>query len=226
MPLYTALLVYSIIVPLALSFDKKLQFYKNWKYLLPSISIVALFYIVVDVYFTKFGIWGFNPSYISSVSILGLPIEEWLFFIAIPYASIFLHDCIVAYFPKIRLPDKAAKYLSAGIILISAAFIAFNLDKAYTAYLFSLMAGVLLFSLFDKTNITSSYYCTFAVILIPFIIVNSILTGSFIEEPVVWYNNSENLGIRFMTIPIEDFGYAFSLILFSLLLRAKLANRY
>ena len=58
-------------------------------------------------------------------------------------------------------------------------------------------------------------------ILIPFVMVNAILTGSFIDEPVVWYNNSENLGIRFLTIPVEDFGYAFSLILFKLLLRKK-----
>ena len=62
----------------------------------------------------------------------------------------------------------------------------------------------------------------FIFILIPFFIVNGILTGSGIDEQVVWYNNNENLGIRFLTIPVEDFGYAFSLILFNLLLRNKL----
>jgi lycopene cyclase domain-containing protein len=71
----------------------------------------------------------------------------------------------------------------------------------------------------------NNYYCTFLVILIPFILINAILTGSFIAEPVVWYDNTENLGIRILTIPIEDFGYAFSLVLFNLLLRNKL-KRY
>ena len=48
--------------------------------------------------------------------------------------------------------------------------------------------------------------------MIPFLIVNGLLTGSFIEGEVVWYNNAENLGIRLGTIPIEDIVYAFNLL--------------
>jgi lycopene cyclase domain-containing protein len=54
--------------------------------------------------------------------------------------------------------------------------------------------------------------------LIPFFIVNGILTGSFIEDQVVWYNNDENLGIRIGTVPIEDSVYAFTMILTVLVL--------
>jgi lycopene cyclase domain-containing protein len=220
--LYSILLLCSIIVPLALSFDKKLQFYKQWKYLIPSIAVVALFYILFDIYFTKLGVWGFNSRYHSSIVFFKLPLEEWLFFIVIPYASIFLHDSVVLYFNKVRTSNTLAKYISVSLILISLLLVGLNFEKAYTTYIFSLLILVLLFSFFDKTNVINSFYCTFLVILIPFIIVNAILTGSFIDEPVVWYNNSENLGIRFLTIPVEDFGYAFSLILFNLLLRNKL----
>jgi lycopene cyclase domain-containing protein len=53
--------------------------------------------------------------------------------------------------------------------------------------------------------------------LVPFFIVNSILTGTFIKDEVVWYNNSEILGIRLLTVPVEDIGYLFSLILLNLL---------
>jgi len=83
----------------------------------------------------------------------------------------------------------------------------------------------LLLSVFDKSEVIRSFFITFLIILIPFIIVNAILTGSFIEEEIVWYNNSENLGIRFFTIPIEDFGYAFSLILLNLMLIGQLKHR-
>lgn len=224
MSLYLLLLLFSILVPLSLSFDKKLQFYKQWKYLFPSMFVVALFYIVFDIYFTHLGVWGFNAQYHSSIVFLKLPLEEWLFFIIIPYSSIFLHDAIVLYFSKFRLNDLLSTYLSVGLILLSLLLVLLNLEKAYTTYIFSLVVLVLLITFFDKNKVINTYYCTFLVILIPFIIVNAILTGSFLAEPVVWYNNSENLGIRLLTIPIEDVGYAFSLILFNLLLRNKLKN--
>lgn len=50
---------------------------------------------------TKAGVCGFNPRYHSAVLIFKLPIEEWLFFIAVPFASIFLHDAFVLYFPQL-----------------------------------------------------------------------------------------------------------------------------
>ncbi|HET9486859.1 MAG TPA: lycopene cyclase domain-containing protein, partial [Chryseosolibacter sp.] len=57
------------------------------------------------------------------------------------------------------------------------------------------------------------FYFAFGVILIPFFIVNGILTGSFIDEPVVWYNNTENLGIRLGTVPLEDVVYGMLMLL-------------
>lgn len=226
MSLYLIILLCSALVPLVLSFDEKLRFYKQWKYLLPSIMVVALFYLVFDIYFTQLGFWGFNGSYHSSILLFNLPLEEWLFFIVIPYASIFLHDSIVLYFENFKLSDKQTAYVSGFLIFLASAVLFSNFDKAYTVYIFSLLILVLVLAFLDKSAVINHFYCTFLVILIPFIIVNAILTGSFIDEPVVWYNSQQILGIRFLTIPIEDFSYAFSLILFSLLLRVKLIKIY
>jgi len=224
--LYTILLLGSISIPLVLSFDQKLRFYRQWKYLMPSLLIVALVYIAFDYYLTEQGVWGFNPRYHSGITGLGLPLEEWLFFILIPYASIFLHDSIVLYFNQLKLGPNVTTTVSIILIGLSLTVVLLNPDKIYTVYILTSMAVALLLSWFDKSAIISRFYLTFPVILIPFIIVNGILTGSMIDEPVVWYNNEANLGLRFITIPIEDFAYAFSLIFFNLLIRARLKTHF
>jgi lycopene cyclase domain-containing protein len=100
--------------------------------------------------------------------------------------------------------------------------IVFHYDRWYTAVNYSLLVLVLTYTVFKVPNILNTFFITFLIILIPFSVVNGILTGSFIDEPVVMYNNSENLGIRLGTIPIEDIGYAFSMLLMSLVLIKKI----
>jgi lycopene cyclase domain-containing protein len=58
----------------------------------------------------------------------------------------------------------------------------------------------------------------YAILLIPFLMVNGILTGTGIEGAVVNYNPSENLGIRILTIPVEDAFYGFEMILLNIYL--------
>jgi lycopene cyclase domain-containing protein len=217
MSLYLILLILSIIFPLVLSFDKKVGFYKHWPLLLPSLLLTGALFILFDIYFARNGIWGFNPKYHSGIVLADLPLEEWLFFIVIPYASIFIHYVMIAYFPDAILPDKTTKMISASLLAILLLAIILNPDRAYSVVYFSLMIFVLLISMFEKTGLLNRFYVSFPVILIPFIIINGILTGSFIEGEVVWYNSAEITGLRIITIPVEDFAYGFSLILINLL---------
>ncbi|WP_320113563.1 lycopene cyclase domain-containing protein [Draconibacterium orientale] len=217
MSLYFILLTASGAVPLLLSFDKRLQFYKQWKYVFPSILLVALVYIIFDVNFTNRGIWGFNPEYLSGIYLFSLPLEEILFFVVIPYASIFLHECVREYFPKLELPNSLNKILLIVLIILSVLVAIFNTDKSYTFYIALKLSIALLLALLLSSRIPRSFFITFLVILIPFLIVNGILTGSYINGEVVWYNNNENLGLRVFTIPVEDFAYAFSMILYNFL---------
>ncbi len=217
MSLYTGLLFFSILIPFILSFDKKVSFYRVWRSLLPSSIIVGAIYIAFDILFVKKGIWGFSPEYHSGIIILGIPVEEWLFFVLIPYSCVFIHYVFISYWPELKLNLRFVKIFSLVLILILLIIIIFNFDKAYTLFNFSLLILALLWAMNGKPDILSRYYLSFLIILIPFFIVNSILTGTFIKGEAVWYNNSENLGIRLGTVPVEDIGYAFSLILLNLL---------
>jgi lycopene cyclase domain-containing protein len=59
----------------------------------------------------------------------------------------------------------------------------------------------------------SSFVFTFIVAIIPFLIVNGILTGSFTDAPVVWYNENHIIGMRIFTIPFEDLFYNYAMLL-------------
>lgn len=222
MYVYLALEIFAILIPLIYSRDQKLQFYVKIKSVFISLIFVGSFYVFGDILFTKYGIWGFNPRYHSSIVLLNLPLEEWLFFIVIPYASLFLHDTLVYLFPSTKLSNWQTRVVSAIIVVSLGAVILMNIEKAYTAIYGSVAIFAIFLATLDSSQLLNKFYLTFMVIIVPFFLVNSVLTGSFIPEEVVWYNNSENLGIRIFTVPVEDISYAFSLILFNLLLINKL----
>ncbi|MGV6845446.1 MAG: lycopene cyclase domain-containing protein [Lutibacter sp.] len=221
MSLYLILNIASFIVPFLYSFEKKMRFIKWWKSVFLSIFIVAFFFLIWDVIFTKMGVWGFNPIYHSTIILFGLPLEEILFFICIPYASIFTHYALNYFFSKLQLNKKSTKYITFLLLILSLMLILLNSDKWYTLVNLAVFAGLLVYALFTKNTILQKFYLTFLVILIPFFIVNGILTGSFIHQEVVWYNNTENLGIRIGTVPIEDIFYAFSMLFSNLILIEK-----
>jgi hypothetical protein len=55
--------------------------------------------------------------------------------------------------------------------------------------------------------------------------VNGIHNGTGLDEPVVRYNNLENLNIRLFTIPVEDVFYGFELILLNLFIYLYLLRK-
>lgn len=222
MSLYLILNIASLIIPFLYSFENRMKYIKRWKAVFSAIIITAIFFIIWDIIFTKMGVWSFNPRYHSGIEFFDLPIEEWLFFICIPYASIFIHFAFHYFLPKVSLSDNTVRIIYLILIIILLPTIFLHYDKWYTVINYSVLVLVLTYTVFKVPHILNTFFITFLIVLIPFSIVNGILTGSFIDEPVVSYNNNENLGIRLGTIPIEDVGYAFSMLLMSLVLIKKI----
>lgn len=178
--------------------------------------LTMMVFIPWDVVFTRHEIWGFNPDYFLDTKILSLPLEEWLFFICIPFACVFTHYALLLYFPKLKLDKNSSKAIAIGLILTLALLLIFNYDKWYTLVNFTIAIVLTIIVLKYNSILLQHFFLTFLVMLIPFFIVNGVLTGSWIESQVVWYNNAENLGIRMGTIPVEDSIYAYSMILMNL----------
>lgn len=217
---------FTVIFPFLLSFDNKVAFYKQWNSIIPAIIITAIIFIVWDIIFTSLKIWWFNPLYVKGINIINLPLEEILFFIAIPYAGLFLYEVFNSYIKK-DIFVKRSKEISIVISIIFLIIALINFSKIYTFYsfLFSALYTVLLALVF-KVKYLSRFFFTYLVLLIPFLLVNGMLTGSFLNREIVQYNNLENLGIRLLTIPIEDISYGYLLMLINISLHEKIKSYF
>lgn len=211
---FTYLLVVTgaVLVPFLFSFHPRLRFWQNIRYFMIANLITAVLFILWDVYFTHLGVWGFNDRYVTGIYVQGLPLEEILFFIFIPYACLFSYHCFGVLLTKDYTFFNApwiTLVLSGSLLLLAALFF----DRAYTSVTFSL-SGVFLFYLrfFRKPHWMGQFYFTYAIMLVPFFIVNGILTGTGLAEPVVWYNSGEIINLRLLTIPVEDVFYGMLLI--------------
>jgi len=210
---------------LLLSFDKKVAFYKYIPFLSIGIIVNMLLFIPWDILFTKNEVWGFNSTYLIGLYIFNLPIEEWLFFVTVPYSCTFIHYVLKAYFKnpfKVNITKKIWLIIAFSILIIGL----FNFDKIYTFTAFIICAITIVISLRIDKNFMNDFLFTYTISFIPFIVVNSILTGSFTEKPIVWYNNLENFGVRIGTIPIEDTIYNITLLIIPTLITHVTYNKY
>ena len=211
--LYLWLNLGSFIVPFLFSFHPRLQFYKKWKSLAKALLIMMAVFIPWDILFTQNGFWGFNEAYITGYHFLHLPIEEWLFFICIPYACIFTHYSLLALYPKLSLGKQTVEIIYVTLISVLIVTLWYYYDRWYTLVNFSYGIIVLGLVYNYRRQLFRTFLLTYLVILIPFFIVNGVLTGTGIEDQVVWYNNAENIGLRMLTIPVEDVIYNLGMLL-------------
>jgi len=212
--LYLLLMAASLLVPLARSFEGRVAFYKSFGPLFMAITIVGGLFIAWDIIFTHLGFWGFNPDYLSGIYISNLPLGEWLFFIVIPFCCVFVYRVIKYFLPAQPLSAKMVRNLSNFLIGFSIALAITFFDRWYTVLTFGLLSILLLLHLrVWNTAWLGTFYLAYGFILIPFLIVNGVLTGTGLEEEVVWYNEQQMMGTRILNIPFEDAFYGMLLIL-------------
>ncbi len=224
---YIILDLSSFALPFLFSFEKRwMHFIRFWKPYFLSIIFVGLFFLVWDVYFAYSKVWWFNDQYLIGVHFLKLPLEEWLFFLLIPYSSNFIHYTLEYFFPKLILSDRAAQLLTVILFFVGLTITVMNFSRSYTFVNFGVFTILMLLQSIFRWPFIKRFFLSYILIYIPFYFVNSALTGSYTENPVVYYDNHENLGIRIGTMPIEDSFYCFSMLYGSVLIFEWLRRKW
>jgi len=210
--LYLGLLILSISYPLAQSFESRIRFYKNWKPLFLSIFFMMVLFIPWDVWFASESIWWFKKEYILGIKFFNLPVEEWLFFIIVPYACVFIYEVLNFYVKKdVFRPIAKPFFIIFGISLLILGGVYF--PNYYTSITFVLTGVYSLFIAYKGPVWIGRFLLTYVVSLFPFFLVNGVLTGCFTNSPIVNYNVQQIIGFRIFTIPIEDSIYNFLMLL-------------
>lgn len=213
MALYTGIDLLIIALPLILSFDRRVGYYRKWPIVLTVSLIVGSVYLSWDVLMTVQRHWGFNERYAGSFRLLGLPLGEILFFFCVPFSCLFIYEVSMAYFreKKVAIPRPTWFVLAALFFAVAVVF----QKKSYTFSVMLSVGAFFLLSSLISAELLKSFHFWISILLsyIPFLIVNGILTAL----PVVVYNQRAIWGLRLSTIPLEDFFYSFSLLGFNFL---------
>ncbi len=148
--------------------------------------------------------WSFEPTRVLGVRLFGLPIEEVLFFVAVPFACLFTWETLLGG-PRAALSSRLRLAPFAVMALLLPAAYALSAGREYTA---AALAALALSAALDRALGTRlfehpRYWLFLAVVSALGLLFNGYLTG----RPIVLYGAPYFLGLRLGPVPLEDFVY-------------------
>ena len=208
-----------IVGPVISQFNRQIRHVSRWRLKLITSGIVLIPYVIWDALVTG-SHWWFNKAYTLDFRLFGLPIEEWLFFITVPFGCLLVWETLPhADSWLIRL--KSLRYIRVVLYAaLPAGVWVFSTGKQYTGlvlFCFGLV-GLMDTLLGVDLLLRPKTYLYLVVVSSLILVFNGYLTG----RPVVLYGEAYQVGYRILTIPVEDFGYGFTLMLFNVMLYEKL----
>ena len=236
--LYLIVNLLVLLPPLALSFDKKVHFVSLWRSFWPANLLVLAGFVAWDVAFTEMGVWGFNEAYLIGVDIAGLPLEEWLFFVTVPYSCTFTYATLRAYIRRDVMLNVSQALTFVAWVTCVWLTVAYS-GHLYTQWAAGLTAVWLTWALVFTPAWIGRLWLAYLVLLVPFVASNGVLTGiTFWEYPflhagadqisdqIVWYSPLHNTGWRMFSMPVDDLVYGFLLIALNIGLMERLERRH
>lgn len=175
---------------------------------LKTYSVAGLGILFLNSFILERGDWSIASRYLSKINIGIIPVEFFLFFFAVPFAGIVLYEII-----NLKYKEKRIALDNSFFYLFAFTFFALSIitaNHSYTTNVFFLNGVLMLVvSYFKNANVflTKNFYIFTLLSLIPFIIIDAILTMT----PILTYKSASIIGFKVGSLAIEDFFLIFFL---------------
>lgn len=205
--LYLLIDLAALIIALFFSFRPRASFRKEWKWLLPSIGVVAIPTLLVNAQLIRIGAWGYNQDHILGQFVYLLPIEEILYYLCVPYLAMLGYYFCRYYFPgtQLKYSGRIIAGVSAALCLIIAAA---YLDHLFTLISFLGVSIFLAFCFLRRPFWLGHLIISFSVFSIAFILYNSTLGELNLIFPIFKYEAAETMDVFVNNMPIECLPYS------------------
>ncbi len=198
-----------VMLATAFVFALKLPLFKNYFALIPALIIPAVFFSVIDGFFTRWSLCGLNSQYILGFYWLGLPLEQIAFYFSMPLASLVIYEAVAKLLPKdvMRLFTKA---ITVFLLLLTIVLFFVFRKQLYTSVTMLLCAFLLSYRAWvAQPKSLSRFYLSYLFVLIPVLMIYGILTSI----GALWYDPKQIIGLKLAAIPVENMLYFFALFL-------------
>ncbi|GHJ48810.1 lycopene cyclase [Catellatospora sp. TT07R-123] len=91
---YLLILAACLAVTLPLELLLGARVYRRPRRLLAALAPVVALFVLWDLAAVARGHWWFDPRYTTGARLLGLPVEEWLFFVVVPLCALLTYEVL------------------------------------------------------------------------------------------------------------------------------------
>ncbi len=210
--------------PVFLSFLEPTYFLHRWKAAWWSVAIVALPYLAWDSWVTG-SHWFFNERYTLPFRVGGLPLGEILFFFGVPFACLFSWETLFKPTPRPVCVEWLRWSRRVGMFsLVPLGIALYAGGKQYTGLVCFALAGAVWFDGWIESDLL--LMPRFYGFLLFVLCLTAVFNGYLTARPIVTYGRAFQLDVRVGTIPLEDFFYGISHVLWCGALFEWLKLRY
>lgn len=222
MYLYLYINLAIIIGPLIISFERRrINYRSRIKSVALSTFSVGTAFVAWDALATSRGHWSFNPVYLVGPKLLGLPFEEILFFITVPFSCLFTYEALAYFVNDARLAKLGKLPLAVGLALALLSVLFVNKEYTFLAMLSVAISMLVAHKLVKDMFSSRLYWLYIALTFTFFFVFNYFLTSL----PIVEYSSLATSGLRVTTIPVEDFMFNFSMLTLYLAIHLSVARK-